>query len=174
MSTTLKVAERPGNTLTGVIRQAWDSGSLRLMTKSSPAKLSLSSASCLTINCRQLRPSHKPRLPPKQSPQKSLPCLCPRPSLQGRCPRRHVHRSSLPLPRPPRNEATDGPNNPRPFRLVQPRMRRDQSHRPRSQSHRYLGLVRRAGRLRSASEIGPLPDSPRDGRFKKGWASNWM
>lgn len=37
-SSTLKVAEREGNTLTGVVRQAWDTGSLRLMTKSSPAK----------------------------------------------------------------------------------------------------------------------------------------
>jgi hypothetical protein len=37
-SSTLKVADRDGNTLTGVIRQAWDTGTLRLMTKSSPAK----------------------------------------------------------------------------------------------------------------------------------------
>lgn len=38
LSSTLKVAEREGNTLTGVVRQAWDTGSLRLMTKTSPAK----------------------------------------------------------------------------------------------------------------------------------------
>jgi hypothetical protein len=37
-SSTLKVADREGNTLTGVVRQAWDTGSLRLMTKSNPAK----------------------------------------------------------------------------------------------------------------------------------------
>lgn len=37
-SSTLKVADREGNTLTGVVRQAWDTGTLRLMTKSNPAK----------------------------------------------------------------------------------------------------------------------------------------
>ena len=37
-SSTLKVAGREGNTLTGVVRQAWDTGCLRLMTKTSPAK----------------------------------------------------------------------------------------------------------------------------------------
>jgi hypothetical protein len=37
-SSTLKVAGREGNTLTGVVRQAWDTGSLRLLTKTSPAK----------------------------------------------------------------------------------------------------------------------------------------
>lgn len=37
-SSTLKVAEREGNTLTAIMRQAWDSGALRLMTKTSPAK----------------------------------------------------------------------------------------------------------------------------------------
>jgi hypothetical protein len=37
-SSTLKVAEREGNTLTGIVRQAWDSGNLRLMTKTSLAK----------------------------------------------------------------------------------------------------------------------------------------
>lgn len=36
-SSVLKVATRAGNLLTGVIRQAWDSGSLRMMTKNSPA-----------------------------------------------------------------------------------------------------------------------------------------
>jgi hypothetical protein len=37
-SSTLKVADREGNMLTGVVRQAWDTGSLRLMTKTNPAK----------------------------------------------------------------------------------------------------------------------------------------
>jgi Protein of unknown function (DUF3987) len=37
-SSPLRVAARDGNTLTGVIRQAWDDGNLRLMTKNSPAK----------------------------------------------------------------------------------------------------------------------------------------
>ncbi len=37
-SSTLKMADREGNTLTGVVRQAWDTGSLRFMTKSNPAK----------------------------------------------------------------------------------------------------------------------------------------
>ena len=37
-SSVLKVAAREGNLLTNTIRQAWDSGSLRLMTKTSPAK----------------------------------------------------------------------------------------------------------------------------------------
>jgi Protein of unknown function (DUF3987) len=37
-SSVLKIAEREGNTLTGVVRQAWDKGDLRLMTKSSPAQ----------------------------------------------------------------------------------------------------------------------------------------
>jgi len=36
-SSVLKVATRAGNLLTGIIRQAWDSGNLRLMTKNSPA-----------------------------------------------------------------------------------------------------------------------------------------
>jgi hypothetical protein len=38
LSSPLKVADREGNTLTGVVRQAWDSGSLRLMTKNNPAQ----------------------------------------------------------------------------------------------------------------------------------------
>ena len=37
-SSTLTVAARDGNTLTGVVRQAWDTGSLRLITKTNPAK----------------------------------------------------------------------------------------------------------------------------------------
>jgi hypothetical protein len=37
-SSVLKVAEREGSTLTGVIRQAWDTGHLRVLTKTSPAK----------------------------------------------------------------------------------------------------------------------------------------
>jgi hypothetical protein len=37
-SSTLKVARREGNILSGVLRQAWDSGDLRLMTKNSPTK----------------------------------------------------------------------------------------------------------------------------------------
>lgn len=37
-SNTLKVADRQGNTLTGIIRQAWDTGNLRLITKTNPAK----------------------------------------------------------------------------------------------------------------------------------------
>ena len=37
-SSTLKVAAREGNTLTGVIRQAWDTGDLRLLTKTNPAQ----------------------------------------------------------------------------------------------------------------------------------------
>jgi hypothetical protein len=39
-SSTLKVADRKGNTLTGVVRQAWDTGALRLITKTNPAKSS--------------------------------------------------------------------------------------------------------------------------------------
>lgn len=34
----LKVADREGNTLSGVIRQAWDTGTLRIMTRNRPAK----------------------------------------------------------------------------------------------------------------------------------------
>ena len=37
-SSTLKVAGREGNTLSPVIRQAWDTGTLRTMTKNSPAR----------------------------------------------------------------------------------------------------------------------------------------
>lgn len=36
-SSVLKVASRAGNLLTGVVRQAWDSGKLRMMTKNSPS-----------------------------------------------------------------------------------------------------------------------------------------
>lgn len=36
-SSVLKVATRAGNLLTGVMRQAWDSGRLRMMTKNSPS-----------------------------------------------------------------------------------------------------------------------------------------
>jgi len=39
-SSPLRVANREGNTLTGVARQAWDDGHLRLLTKNSPAKAS--------------------------------------------------------------------------------------------------------------------------------------
>lgn len=34
----LRVGERDGNTLTAVLRQAWDSGTLRILTRKSPAK----------------------------------------------------------------------------------------------------------------------------------------
>lgn len=34
----LRVAERDGNTLSGVVRQAWDNGRLRVLTKNSPAR----------------------------------------------------------------------------------------------------------------------------------------
>jgi hypothetical protein len=37
-ASTLSVMSRPGNTLSPVIRQAWDSGNLRTMTKNSPAQ----------------------------------------------------------------------------------------------------------------------------------------
>ncbi len=37
-SSVLKVCERESNTLSAIIRQAWDSGDLRTMTKNSPAK----------------------------------------------------------------------------------------------------------------------------------------
>ena len=34
----LKVAEREGSTLSATIRQAWDSGNLRILNKNSPAR----------------------------------------------------------------------------------------------------------------------------------------
>jgi hypothetical protein len=37
-ASTLKVAERDGNTLSAIIRQAWDTGNLRVLTKTRPAK----------------------------------------------------------------------------------------------------------------------------------------
>jgi hypothetical protein len=37
-ATTLRVLERDGNSLSGVIRQAWDTGILRILTKNNPAK----------------------------------------------------------------------------------------------------------------------------------------
>ena len=37
-SSPLRVAARDGNTLTGVVRQAWDTGELRLLTKNNPVK----------------------------------------------------------------------------------------------------------------------------------------
>ena len=37
-ASTLKVMAREGNTLSSTIRQAWDSGHLRILTKTSPAK----------------------------------------------------------------------------------------------------------------------------------------
>lgn len=40
LAQTLKVMERPGNTLSAQLRQAWDSGNLELLSKNSPAKAS--------------------------------------------------------------------------------------------------------------------------------------
>ena len=37
-ASTLKVADRDGNTLSAIIRQAWDTGNLRVLTKTRPAK----------------------------------------------------------------------------------------------------------------------------------------
>ncbi len=37
-ATTLRVLERDGNSLSGVVRQAWDTGGLRILTKNTPAK----------------------------------------------------------------------------------------------------------------------------------------
>jgi hypothetical protein len=37
-ASTLKVADRDGNTLSAIIRQAWDTGNLRVLTKSKPVK----------------------------------------------------------------------------------------------------------------------------------------
>jgi hypothetical protein len=37
-SSVLRVAERDGNTLSAIIRQAWDDGNLRILTKCNPAK----------------------------------------------------------------------------------------------------------------------------------------
>jgi hypothetical protein len=37
-ATVLKLVERPGNTLSAIVRQAWDTGNLRVMTKNTPLR----------------------------------------------------------------------------------------------------------------------------------------
>jgi hypothetical protein len=52
----LKQTERQGNTLSTVIRQAWDSGSLRTMTKNTPARATGAHISLIGhITCEELR-----------------------------------------------------------------------------------------------------------------------
>jgi len=53
----LKVATREGNSLSAVIRQAWDKGDLRPLTKNNPIRATGAHISIISVRCCRLRGS---------------------------------------------------------------------------------------------------------------------